>query len=282
MGRKGKVAGRRWVAGAAAAATLLAVSLAGCARVPPATSPTTRTLPATASTAPSPSPTSAPTSPAIPALPAWLAGRDLTVLPTDERVVALTFDAGANADGVASILRTLAEAGVRATFFLTGRWVERYPQEAAAIASVHAIGNHTYDHPDLTALSDRAVRREIADGATSIRAATGRDPRPLFRFPFGASSPHLVGIANSLGYGCVRWTVDTLGWKGTSAGTAEDIVARVLGALRPGAIVIMHVGSNPDDDSTLDADALPRLIEALQARGYAFTALDRCTASPGA
>jgi peptidoglycan-N-acetylglucosamine deacetylase len=78
-----------------------------------------------------------------------------------------------------------------------------------------------------------------------------------------------------MGYGCFRWTVDTLGWKGTSAGTSDDIVHRVLDAAAPGEIVIMHVGSNPDDGSTLDAGALPQVIEQLQAMGYGFTTLDR-------
>jgi peptidoglycan/xylan/chitin deacetylase (PgdA/CDA1 family) len=220
---------------------------------------------------PKPSPSPIPTG----GVPTWLVGEDLTALPTSSKVVALTFDAGANADAVPSILSTLAKYHVAGTFFLTGRWVQVYPQQAAQIAAAYPVGNHTFDHPDLTTLSDQAVRDEITQGAAAITAATGRDTHPLFRFPFGATNAHDIGLANSLGYGCFRWTVDTLGWEGTAAGTADDIVQRVLSGLRPGEIVIMHVGSNPDDHSTLDADALPKVIEALQARGYGFTTLDR-------
>ena len=73
----------------------------------------------------------------------------------------------------------------------------------------------------------------------------------------------------------VRWTVDTLGWEGTAGHiNAAVVTARVLAALRPGEIVLMHVGSNPEDHSTFDADALPKVISELRARGYSFATLD--------
>jgi peptidoglycan/xylan/chitin deacetylase (PgdA/CDA1 family) len=73
----------------------------------------------------------------------------------------------------------------------------------------------------------------------------------------------------------VRWTIDTLGWEGTAGHIAPSVVvSRVLSALRPGEIVLMHVGSNPDDHSTLDADALPGVISEVRARGYSFITLD--------
>ena len=79
---------------------------------------------------------------------------------------------------------------------------------------------------------------------------------------------------NSLGYGAINWTVDTRGWQGTSGGQSVDLVVRrVLEAVHPGEIVIMHVGSNPADRSTLDADALPRIIEQIRGRGYSFAAI---------
>ncbi|MDP9093554.1 MAG: hypothetical protein M3N95_11645 [Actinomycetota bacterium] len=80
---------------------------------------------------------------------------------------------------------------------------------------------------------------------------------------------------NALGYVAVRWTIDTLGWQGSRAGaTTPHILERVLGALTPGEIVLMHVGSTPQDGSTPDADALGQLIGALRARGYRFVTLD--------
>jgi peptidoglycan/xylan/chitin deacetylase (PgdA/CDA1 family) len=213
----------------------------------------------------------------------WLAGKDWTYIPTTRHVVALTFDAGANADAVQSILATLGRAQVVATFFLTGNFVRDFPASARAIAGAgYRIGDHTITHPYLTRESDAAVRQELLGAARQITAVTGQNPAPLFRFPYGDADARVISIVNSLGYIPVRWTVDTLGWKGTSGHiTPEIVISRVLGALRPGEIVLMHVGSNPDDRSTLDAGALPQLISQLKARGYSFVTLDALTQGPG-
>lgn len=209
-------------------------------------------------------------------VPPSLRGTQWYRLPTSEKVVALTFDAGANADAVPSILSTLAEYDVPGTFFLTGKWVETYPEHAAAIGARYPVGNHSYSHPYLTKLTDPAVRDEVARAAAAIRAATGKDTHPMFRFPFGASSRHAIDLVNSLGYGAINWTVDTRGWQGTSGGQdVESILGRVLDSLQPGEIVIMHVGSHPTDRSTLDADALPRIIQEIRARGYGFVTVDQ-------
>jgi peptidoglycan/xylan/chitin deacetylase (PgdA/CDA1 family) len=194
-------------------------------------------------------------------------------------VVALTFDAGANADAVSSILATLSRYGVAATFFLTGNFVGDFPAAARAIAAAgERIGDHTISHPYLTKLPDAAVRRQITGAAQQIIAVTGKDPAPLFRFPYGDADARTIAIANQAGYVPVRWTVDTLGWEGTAGHISAAVVAaRVLAALRPGEIVLMHVGSNPDDHTTFDADALPQVITELRARGYSFVTLDVMT-----
>ena len=107
---------------------------------------------------------------------------------------------------------------------------------------------------------------------------TGKNPAPLFRFPFGDADARTIALANQAGYVPVRWTVDTLGWEGTAGKiSASVVVSRVLGAARPGEIVLMHVGSNPDDHTTFDADALPQVISGLRAQGYSFVTLDALT-----
>ncbi len=212
-----------------------------------------------------------------------LAGQDWTYIPTTRHVVALTFDAGANADAVGSILATLAREHVPATFFLTGNFVRDFPASARQIAAAgYRIGDHTITHPYLTQRSDAAVRQEVLGAARQISGVTGKDPAPLFRFPYGDADARVISIVNGLGYVPVRWTVDTLGWKGSEGHiTTAVVISRVLAALQPGEIVLMHVGSNPDDHSTLDADALPRLISQLRARGYSFVTLDALTAGAG-
>jgi peptidoglycan/xylan/chitin deacetylase (PgdA/CDA1 family) len=208
-------------------------------------------------------------------VPAELRGQDLTVLPTSRRVVALTFDAGANGAALPAILATLDAEGVHGTFFLTGQWAAAAPGSVAAIAAGgHRIGNHSMTHPEFTGLSGDGIRAEISAAERAIRAA-GADPRPLFRFPFGDRDARTIAAVNDAGYVAIRWTVDTLGWQGTSGGrTASEVADRAVGALRPGAIVLMHVGSNPADGSTLDADALPSVIARMRAAGYDFVTLD--------
>lgn len=190
-------------------------------------------------------------------------------------MVALTFDAGANADGLASILTTLAAKRVPATFFLTGDWVTHFPSQTRQIGPQHRLGNHSGSHPRLTELTDAQVRSQVLDAGSSIKRATGAEPAPWFRFPYGDRDPRTIGLVNAAGYVPIGWTVDSLGWKGSSGGVTSDrILQRVLGALTPGEIVLMHVGSHPTDHSTLDADTLPRLIDALRARGYGFVTLE--------
>ncbi len=187
------------------------------------------------------------------------------------RVVALTFDAGANADGVAKIVATLGAKDVPATFFLTGRWATLFPAQASSIGTRFAIGNHSMTHPHFNELSDDAARREVEQARAVIGAESGVDPLPLFRFPFGERNAHNRELVNGLGYLSIGWTVDTLGWQGTSGGrTVGSVKNRVLASLQPGEIVLMHVGSHPTDQSTLDADALPSVIDAVRAAGYGF------------
>jgi peptidoglycan/xylan/chitin deacetylase (PgdA/CDA1 family) len=203
--------------------------------------------------------------------PAIIAG-ELVRLQTRQHVVALTFDGGGNADGAKRIIRTLRREDVRATFFLTAHFVRVYPSIARAIGRRFIVGNHTVDHADLTRLSSDAVRHEIVDASTVIRRVTGRDPRPLFRFPYGARDARTLAICHNLGYVSVRWTVDTWGWMGRSLQTPAGAVRRVLDDLVPGEIVLMHVGSSRDR-STIDTTALPTVIRAVRARGYRFVTL---------
>ena len=218
--------------------------------------------------------TTKPTSAAC-AIPASLRGKDFTAIPTTRKVIALTFDGGSTSDGTSSILATLKAKGVPATFFLTGDFADAYPTTSKTIAASYPIGNHTQNHPDLTTLSDAAALADIDEGRRSIIDATGVDPKPYFRFPFGAVDARRITLVNNACYVPFRWTTDTLGWKGTSGGqSAASVTKRVLDGAKPGGIVLLHLGSNPDDHSTLDADALPGIIEGLKAKGYSFVTLE--------
>jgi peptidoglycan/xylan/chitin deacetylase (PgdA/CDA1 family) len=208
-------------------------------------------------------------------LPKALRGKAFDVIPTGEKLVALTFDAGGGAGGARKILRTLKASGIPATFFLTGRWARAFPRKVARIArNGHVLGNHTDTHGKVTSMSGARLRTELRTTENAVRSAAGRGTKPWFRFPYGAHTPDDIRRVNDLGYACIQWTVDTAGWMGTSGGqSVATVVARVMDGLRPGEIVLMHVGQHPTDGSTLDADALPTVIEALRAKGYGFTTL---------
>src|SRR5919198_2011676 len=202
-------------------------------------------------------------------------GVEVERLPTKARVVALTFDGGGDtASGTALILKTLRRHHVPATFFLTGRWIRLHPRPARTIGRRYPIGDHTYDHAQQTGLTSAQIRADVRRGAWWIRAETGRDPRPLFRFPYGARDARTIAVVNSMGYVSVRWSLDTWGWMGRARQSRAGIVRRVLERVRPGEIVLMHAGA-AKDGSTLDTDALPAVIRGLRARGYRFIRLDR-------
>ena len=252
-------AGRTSTATSTATPGTTSITRASTTKAPTSSNPTSRAS------------TTAPTA----TIPRSLAGQVVTHIPTSRKVVALTFDAGANGDGVDSILATLARDKVAGSFFLTGDFVDSYPTLARRMSAMGRLGNHTTNHPHLPAMTDAQVRAQIDGARTTILSVTGEDPRPFFRFPFGDSSPHDLEIVRAFGYVTVGWTVDSLGWQGTSGGRSVDsIVQRVLQAAAPGEIVLMHVGSHPTDHSTLDANALPRVISGLRAAGYGFVTLD--------
>jgi peptidoglycan/xylan/chitin deacetylase (PgdA/CDA1 family) len=206
----------------------------------------------------------------IHALPPAIVAGELVRLQTRRQVVALTFDG--NAEAAKGVLAILKRERVPGTFFLTGHFVRTYPLLSRAIGRRYPVANHTVDHFDLRRLSTPAATREITRAETMIRRATGRDPRPLFRFPYGARDARTLGIVRRLGYASVRWTVDTWGWMGLTLQSVAGAQRRVLDHLVPGEIVLMHLGT-ARDRSTIDSRALPGVIRAVRARGYRFVTL---------
>jgi peptidoglycan/xylan/chitin deacetylase (PgdA/CDA1 family) len=210
--------------------------------------------------------------------PSGLGGANWDAVKTGNKVVALTFDGGSGAEAVDSILSTLGAQHVPATFFLTGNFVRDFPVKARAIvAAGERVGDHSVSHPHFIGehLTDAQMRAQVRDARQQIISATGADPWPWFRFPYGDLNAHAISVVNSVGFVPIGWTVDTLGWKGAkdTGVTESTIVNRVVANLKPGEIVLMHVGAAPDG-TTLDAAALPSIISALTARGYSFVTMD--------
>lgn len=186
-------------------------------------------------------------------------------------MVALTFDAGADAGYTSQILQTLSDEGVKASFSLTGEWAQAHPDLVQAIAAGgHLLMNHSYDHPSFTglstgeaALSTQQRFDELDRADVVIRSITGKTTKPYFRPPYADFDGSVLCDIYADGYYyLVMWTVDTLGWNGA---TADEIVQSSLSKAKPGAIYIMHVGSQSQDSV-----ALRRVIDGLRAQGYSF------------
>lgn len=206
------------------------------------------------------------------ALPPAIVAGEIVRLQTRQHVVALTFDGGGNADAAHSVLKILRRENVKATFFLTGHFVQSYPALARVIGRRYPVGNHTVNHLDMLRMSPAAATREVTRAAAMIQRATGRDTHPYFRFPYGSRNSATLRLVNNLGYASVRWTVDTWGWMGSTQQSVGGAVRRVMQNLVPGEIVLMHLGSSRDH-STIDSNALPRVIRLVRARGYRFVTL---------
>ena len=191
--------------------------------------------------------------------------------PLVERAVALTFDDGPSAAYTPQVLAVLRRLHVRATFFVIGYLAERYPQLVALEKrDGMAIGNHTYNHPEVppfARLPSLLVRDEIALGARSL-TRLGITPR-LLRPPAGSFSPAILHTAAALGERVVLWSVDPTDWSAGSS--AQQIAARVLSAVRPGSIVILHDGGG---DRSATINALPTIIKGIRHKGLRLIGID--------
>jgi peptidoglycan-N-acetylglucosamine deacetylase len=179
---------------------------------------------------------------------------------TRRRVVALTFDDGPS-PYTPSVLRVLERAHVNATFFLIGRQVAGGAAFARrALRDGDVVGNHTWNHANLSG-GGAAAAGQLRETNAAIERATGFRPC-LFRAPYGSTSGALERVAAGLGLTTIQWNVDPRDWSLPGTGA---IVSRVLGAVRPGAIVIMHDGGGPRQETVA---ALPQIIAGLHRRGY--------------
>lgn len=186
----------------------------------------------------------------------------------DEPRIALTFDDGPNEPYTSQILAILAQYDVRATFFLVGRRVEKLPDSARAIvAGGHAIGNHSYTHPDMSWEDEPSVEREVEFAEAAIAAATGVRPR-IFRAPFGSVYPIMLHEAEHLGYVMIQWSVAAHDWLRPGA---QRIAQRILAHTHNGAIILLHDGDGAHGgDRSQTVEALKLIIPELKRRGYEF------------
>ena len=185
---------------------------------------------------------------------------------TDQKKIALTFDAAWGNEDTADLLSILARTLIHATFILTGSWVDAYPDDVKAIAAAgHDIGNHSQTHPEMSTLSKEQIRDELMQVHKNVKELTGQN-MCFFRPPYGDYNNLLIQTATECGYLSIQWDIDSLDWKDYGV---QSIIDRT--ALKPelsnGSIILMHNGAK------YTKDALETDISTLQSKGYEFVTL---------
>lgn len=190
-------------------------------------------------------------------------GRKLPVycVDTPEKKIALTFDAAWGNEDTEKILEILEKHGVHATFFMTGGWVENYPDDVKRIlAAGHDLGNHGENHKNMPQLSDEQCQEELMKVHARVQELTGYE-MCLFRPPYGDYDNHVIDNALECGYYPIQWSIDSLDWKDYEI---DEIIRRVVESdkLDSGGIILMHNGAK------FTADALDSVITGLKDKGY--------------
>jgi peptidoglycan/xylan/chitin deacetylase (PgdA/CDA1 family) len=175
------------------------------------------------------------------------------------------------------VIDTLGDSGIRATFFVQGRWVEAYPGVAARIAPAgHLVGNHSHYHARMPLLSPTGFATDVRAAEKVIADELGVDPRPWFRFPFGAGARarRISSRLKPLGYRDVGWDVDARDWFNQSPGRLVSSVVKRTVARGDGAVLLFHGWP------AITPLALPDVIARLRDAGATFVRVDELPAIP--
>lgn len=209
-------------------------------------------------------------------------GRTFVAGPRGSKQIALTYDDGPNDPHTLKLLEVLAKNGVRATFFMMGRYVRQRPDIASAVAQAgHVIGNHTFTHPNLIFRSAAQTRRELVECRQALQEAIGEHSN-LFRPPFGGRRPGTLRIARELGLQPVMWNVTGYDWNAPPAAVIEK---KIAGQMRGGDVILLHDGEHSafGADRAQTVIATESLIRRYKDEGWNFVTVPemlRCSGSP--
>lgn len=161
----------------------------------------------------------------------------------NKKQIIFTFDAGAGTNSFAKILEIAKNHNIKTTFFITGKFAEKFPDLVKQAANEgHEIFNHTYSHPHLSQLSDEQIENELIKAEQIISNITGTTTLPYFRPPYKERDERVLTMARQLGYQSVVWTIDALDWMPEK--TDQEVKERIYSNLKNGAIILMHVGDD--------------------------------------
>lgn len=197
-------------------------------------------------------------------------GRELPIysVETDEKKVALSFDAAWGNEDTRKLLDILKKHDVHVTFFMTGGWVESYPDDVKAIYEAgHDLGNHSENHKNMSQLSEEEKTKELMSVHEKVKELTGEEMQ-LFRPPYGDYDDRVVLNAKENGYYTIQWDVDSLDWKDYGVDSIIDTVLNHK-SLQNGSIILCHNGAK------YTAEALEALITGLQDKGYEIVPISK-------
>lgn len=187
---------------------------------------------------------------------------------TEKPQISISFDAAWGNEDTQALLDILASHEVKATFFMTGGWVESYPDDVKKIYEAgHDLGNHSESHKYMSKLSDEEMTRELMTVHNKVKELTGYEMF-LFRPPYGDYNNEVVTNVRKNGYYPIQWNVDSLDWKDYGA---ADIVKKITENknLGNGSIILCHNGAK------YTKDALDTVITTLQDKGYEFVPISQ-------
>lgn len=177
----------------------------------------------------------------------------------DDNKISISFDAAWGDEFTEDILDTLDKYNVKATFFLVGFWVDKYPHQVKEIYKRgHEIGNHSSTHPNMSTLSREGMEKEILTTDKKVFDLINEKPI-LFRPPFGDYNDNLIQVCRDNGYYTIQWDIDSLDWKELGVQAVVDKVTRNIGN---GSIVLFH------NNAKYISEYLPLVIERLQAMNF--------------
>jgi peptidoglycan/xylan/chitin deacetylase (PgdA/CDA1 family) len=184
--------------------------------------------------------------------------------PKSKKQVALTFDDAPDPRFTAQILDALKANHAKATFFVVGNRAEANPELVRRMyREGHAVGNHTYNHPNLLKVKDAAFRSQVQRTDLILRGLIGYTPM-LFRPPYGNINESQLKWMLGQKHRIINWDIDSLDWQGLSA---EQVSANIINHAHPGAIILQHAGGGTGEDLSGTIKALPDIIRKLRAKG---------------
>lgn len=182
-----------------------------------------------------------------------------------DKKIAITFDCAWENSNTNALIDILDEYDARGTFFVTGDWCDRYPEDVKKFHDAgHEVENHSDQHPHVAGMNVNDLINDTKECSRKIEMITGEAPR-LYRAPYGEFDDSLITTLEGMGMKVIQWDVDSVDWKKPSA---EEIKKKVLGKVKSGSILLFH---NDLDNTTA---ALPEILRSLKADGYELVGVE--------